>query len=139
MNTQLIAVATITLLIGGIVGYGIGDHGDQRRGGQNDDRGAHLMADGQMMRNDDHMSMADMMAGMNENLRAKNGNEFDKAFLEEMIVHHQGAVEMAMLARTNAAHQEIKDLAEAIIAAQNKEIADMEAWQRQWFGEDSTE
>ena len=62
------------------------------------------------------------------------GPEFDAAFISEMIVHHQGAVEMAELALTNAQHQEIKDLAKAIITAQNKEISDMQAWQKAWYG-----
>jgi uncharacterized protein (DUF305 family) len=78
--------------------------------------------------------MSDMMTSMNAELKGKTGDEFDRAFLAEMIVHHQGAVEMARLALTNAQHKEIKDLANAIIAAQNKEIAEMNAWQKAWYG-----
>jgi uncharacterized protein (DUF305 family) len=51
-----------------------------------------------------------------------------------MIVHHQGAVVMAQEALKNAKHQEIKDLAQNIITAQNKEIAEMQAWQVAWYG-----
>jgi uncharacterized protein (DUF305 family) len=75
-----------------------------------------------------------MMASMNAALAGKTGDAFDQAFLSEMIVHHEGAVEMARLALTNAKHQEIKDLATAIIAAQNKEIDQMKAWQTAWYG-----
>lgn len=70
---------------------------------------------------------------MNEELKGKTGNEFDKAFLTEMTVHHQGAVEMARAALLRANHQEIKDLAQGIIAAQNKEIAEMQGWNSTWF------
>ena len=50
-----------------------------------------------------------------------------------MIVHHEGAVEMANLALTSAKHQEIKDLAKAIISAQNTEIASMKGWLKTWY------
>jgi uncharacterized protein (DUF305 family) len=94
-----------------------------------------MMPNGQMMGNGGSMSMADMMTSMNAELKGKTGDAFDQAFLSEMIVHHQGAVEMAQLALTNAKHQEIKDLASAIITAQNKEIAEMKAWQKSWYNQ----
>jgi len=80
------------------------------------------------------MSMSDTMSSMNAELKGKSGDDFDAAFLSEMIVHHEGAVEMAELALTNAKHKEVKDLATAIIAAQNTEIGQMKAWQKEWFG-----
>jgi uncharacterized protein (DUF305 family) len=61
-----------------------------------------------------------------------NGEDYDRMFLANMIAHHQGAVDMANLALTNAKHQEIKDMANAIIAAQTKEIGDMQSWQQAW-------
>ena len=78
-------------------------------------------------------NMGSSMDAMIAGLQGKTGNEFDKAFISEMILHHQGAVKMAKLALQNAKHQEIKDLANAIISAQNKEIKDMRAWQEQWY------
>ena len=77
--------------------------------------------------------MAGMMKGMMMGLEGKTGDEFDKAFLSEMIMHHEGAVEMAQAALANAKHQEIKDLAKNIISAQNKEIADMQKWSTDWY------
>lgn len=74
------------------------------------------------------MSMDDMMEGLDE----KTGDEFDKAFLEEMIIHHKGAVEMAKVAQVNAKHDEIKQLSNEIISAQEKEIQMMQEWQKQW-------
>lgn len=74
---------------------------------------------------DSSMTMDDMMT----NLQGKTGDEFDKAFLSEMITHHQGAISMAQLAAT---HQEVKDLATAIVSAQTSEISQMEAWQKSW-------
>jgi len=77
-------------------------------------------------------SMHASMANMSASLDGKTGDEFDKAFLKEMIVHHQGAVTMAKQAQQNAKHQEIRNLADAIVAAQNTEISDMRLWQTQW-------
>ncbi len=79
-----------------------------------------------MSKND--MSMGQMMAG----LQGKTGDNFDKAFLSEMIMHHQGAINMANLAKTNAKHDEIKNMANDIVIAQTKEINQMQTWQTDW-------
>jgi uncharacterized protein (DUF305 family) len=52
--------------------------------------------------------------------------DVDAKFAEMMIQHHEGAIAMAEVAKEHAQHQEIKDLAEAIVAAQKREIAIME-------------
>lgn len=72
------------------------------------------------------------MAEMNADLKSKTGDDFDEAFLEMMIEHHQGAIDMANLAATRAKHNEILTLSQAIITAQNREIADMQQWQMDW-------
>lgn len=58
---------------------------------------------------------------------------FDQRFLTAMISHHQGAIEMAQMAQQMAEHQEIKDLADAIITAQQAEIEQMNGWLQAWF------
>jgi uncharacterized protein (DUF305 family) len=72
------------------------------------------------------------MEDMSHALEGKTGEAFDKEFLIQMIPHHQGAVEMAELALTNAEHQEIKDMAQSIIDSQNQEIKMMQDWQQMW-------
>ncbi|CAN5431414.1 hypothetical protein BH10PAT3_BH10PAT3_0670 [soil metagenome] len=81
----------------------------------------------EVMENND-MSMSEMATL----LQGKTGDEFDKAFIAEMIVHHQGAIDMAKLAKSNAKHDEVKGLADDILAAQSKEIDMMQTWQTQW-------
>lgn len=78
------------------------------------------------------MGMMDEMAGMNAELEGKTGDEFDKAFIEQMIMHHQSAVDMAAPAEANASRQEVKDLARKIITAQSVEIKQMKQWQADW-------
>lgn len=60
------------------------------------------------------------------------GEDYDRTFIANMIAHHQGAIDMANLALTNAKRQELKDMANGIIAAQTKEISDMQSWQKAW-------
>ena len=51
------------------------------------------MTDHSMMDMEDPMSMS--MADMGKMLEGKTGDALDKAFLEGMIPHHQGAIDMA--------------------------------------------
>ncbi len=80
--------------------------------------------------NDDAMSMSmDDMAAM---LKGKTGDAFDKAFIEGMIPHHQGAIDMAREAQKSAKHEEIKRMADAIISTQQQEIDQMNQWMKNW-------
>ena len=72
------------------------------------------------------------MSEMNRELKGLSGDDFDKKFITSMIAHHQGAIDMATAAKSNAKHDEIKALADDIISAQTKEIKLMQDWQKQW-------
>ena len=74
------------------------------------------------------MAMEQMMEG----LKGKAGDDFDKAFISEMIEHHLGAINMAQEAKVNAKHDEIKKMADDIISAQTTEINMMKQWQIDW-------
>jgi len=97
--------------------------------------GGHMMGNGQMMQNHG-MDMSGAMNGMMSGLTGKTGDAFDKAFIEGMIEHHEGAVAMAQAALINAKHSEIKTMANAIISAQTSEINQMKAWLKSWYGEE---
>jgi uncharacterized protein (DUF305 family) len=58
---------------------------------------------------------------------------FDQRFIEAMIPHHEGAITMARDAQQNAEKQEIKQLANAIITAQEAEITQMRQWLKDWY------
>jgi uncharacterized protein (DUF305 family) len=48
--------------------------------------------------------------------------DVDQAFAEMMVAHHEGAIRMARLAEEKAGHEEVKNLAGEIVAAQQREI-----------------
>jgi len=68
------------------------------------------------------MSEADMAA-----LEAASGAEAGKLFLQQMIVHHEGAVDMARTEKADGADPLAPALASTIIDAQTAEIAEMKA------------
>lgn len=77
--------------------------------------------------------MMDSMRGMDmTKLNAASGNAFDVMFLDMMTPHHQGAITMGREALTKAGHPEIKKLAQQIIDAQEREIAQMNKWKAAW-------
>ena len=59
---------------------------------------------------------------------------FDRAFIDMMIPHHQGAIRMARAELAKGVSPEANKLAEAIIDAQTKEIDEMNTWRVDWFG-----
>ncbi|MGX1694951.1 DUF305 domain-containing protein [Microbacterium keratanolyticum] len=69
----------------------------------------------------DGMMSAEDMA----NLEAANGADAARLFLEQMIVHHEGAVEMAQVAVENGEDPDVRALAQEVIDAQQIEIATM--------------
>jgi uncharacterized protein (DUF305 family) len=69
--------------------------------------------------------------GMAE-LEAAEGEAFDRRFLELMIVHHEGAVDMAEEVLAEGEDAEVAVLAEDVIAAQEAEIDQMRRWLEEW-------
>ena len=71
------------------------------------------------------MGMDDMNAQMMQGMMA---SDIDVAFVCGMIPHHQGAINMAKAELAHGDNQWAKDMAQKVIDAQEKEIADMLAW-----------
>jgi uncharacterized protein (DUF305 family) len=72
------------------------------------------------------------MGGMDHGAMMGEG-PYDALFIDGMIIHHEGAIAMAQQALNDAERPEIKQLAEAIITAQEAEIVQLRAWRQTWF------
>ena len=71
----------------------------------------------------DALGLDESQMGMEHDADAlMNSSNVDTDFAQMMITHHQGAITMAKLAADKAEHDELKDLAEQIISAQEREI-----------------
>ncbi|WP_017583360.1 DUF305 domain-containing protein [Nocardiopsis valliformis] len=74
----------------------------------------------------DHSQMDGMLSeGQMTQLEAAEGEDFDTLFLEFMVLHHEGAVDMARTELADGVNPEARELAEEIIAAQEDEIEQM--------------
>ena len=71
----------------------------------------------------DGMMSADDMAG----LATLTGAEFDTAWAEMMIAHHEGAITQARTVKAAGSNADVLVLADEIIAAQQAEIDEMKA------------
>ncbi|NJK55980.1 MAG: DUF305 domain-containing protein [Pleurocapsa sp. SU_5_0] len=59
--------------------------------------------------------------------------DYDLRFIDSMLMHHQGAVNMAQEALTKSQRPEMKKLAQDIITAQKQEIEQMKQWRTTWY------
>jgi uncharacterized protein (DUF305 family) len=80
--------------------------------------------------NSGHQGHGNTMQGMVDaptmaKLQSLNGAEFDKLWLESMISHHQGAIEMAKAEVANGDNVDAKSLAKTIVTTQEAEIGQM--------------
>ncbi|MFJ8072383.1 DUF305 domain-containing protein [Streptomyces sp. NPDC096176] len=87
--------------------------------------GEEVPAEGAM----DHSTHGDaggmMTAEKMEKLENSSGKAFDTAFMEMMIKHHEGAVQMAKTEQQDGSHQPATVMADAIVTSQSAEITRM--------------
>ncbi|MEP7190726.1 MAG: DUF305 domain-containing protein [Roseiflexaceae bacterium] len=76
-----------------------------------------------------------MGSGMIGSAAAGDPNQpFDQRFLDQMIMHHQGAVMSVQMMIAASARPELRDLAQRITTAQQREIDQMWTWRGGWYG-----
>ena len=73
-----------------------------------------------------------MDQGEMDQLMDLKGARFDLAFVDMMSRHHRGAIEMANTELKDGSLPEVKQLAQQIITAQQREVSQLAAWQRSW-------
>ncbi len=121
MKNKELLYGFIGLVLGGIlVGVALGMSRPQET----------IMPQASTMDNND---MKTTMSDMSQGLADKSGAELEEEFLNSMIIHHQGAIDMAQMFKIGSNRPELRQLADDIIAAQTKEIEMMRQWLSQWF------
>ena len=73
-------------------------------------------------------AFAEANARMHKDMTITFTGNADVDFIKGMLPHHQGAVDMAKIVIQYGKDPEVRKLAEAIIKAQNEEIAWMTSW-----------
>jgi len=81
-----------------------------------------------------HGSMGMGSGSTSRQMVTENGRYSDKAFIDAMVPHHQGAIEMAQVALKNAEHDEIVELSENIVSTQQAEIEELKSIKREELG-----
>ena len=80
------------------------------------------------------MSVSGMHMGGQEDMAVlQTATDFDKAFLEAMIPHHQLALMMVQMLQAGTNRPEMLSLAKNITASQSKEITEMQGWYKAWY------
>src|SRR5688572_232786 len=77
-------------------------------------------------------SAATPLANM-DHAAADASQPIDAQFIDSMIEHHQGVIDMAEAALGQAEHEELRTLSEKIVAAQTTEIEQMQSWRSEWY------
>jgi uncharacterized protein (DUF305 family) len=97
---------------------------DQRLAEQGVERGTMDMADHEMGMDMGEDAMAEL----------RDADPFDRAFIDEMVPHHQGAVRMARMQLEMGQNPELQELAQEIVDAQAREIEAMNREREERFG-----
>jgi uncharacterized protein (DUF305 family) len=132
----LVAAALILASCGGSAGGGDEMQG-MGHGGDGGGETPQQEKSGEGMAGMDHSSMDHGSMGSKDMARemvVEDGQYSDRAFIDAMVPHHQGAVEMAEVALENAEHREIRDLADDIISAQEAEIEELRSIKKEEYG-----
>jgi uncharacterized protein (DUF305 family) len=108
-------------------GGGHEDHGTT--GGTGAGAGATMEADAKTL----GLAMDDMGMSM-DGPDLATAKPYDRAFIDAMVPHHQGAIRMARAQLARGEDRELQRLATAIVSAQEREIRRMNAWRSTWYG-----
>ncbi len=131
-NKKLFIIIPVVLLVAGLVAFGFYQNFSKNTTSNSNNSqsssSATQMQNGQMV-----------MGGMNRGGMNMNMSEMikdDQAFIQNMISHHQEAVNTSKIILVKSSDNDLKTFAKNVIEAQIKEIGQMKNWYKDWFGAD---
>lgn len=123
--TKTIALALLATLAVTHLAVAQGDHSNMHHAPA---QTGSMAADGTAPENDARAAFAAANARMHADMDIELTGDPDVDFARAMIPHHRGAIDMARIQLEHGQAPELRALAEEIIAAQEAEIAQLEAW-----------
>jgi uncharacterized protein (DUF305 family) len=73
-------------------------------------------------------AFTEVEAEMHQRMGQASGATVEEAYIAKMIEHHRGAVAMAEVALAQSRDPEIRRMAQTVVDAQTREIAEMQSW-----------
>jgi len=135
VNNRIRSTAIAAVLAAGLTGGGIAWAANAQSSSDSSEQG-HSMGGG--------MSMMDMMGGDMSMMGGGPGQgmgefsddkPFDLQFLDQMTMHHQGALMSTRAMIADSARPELRELATAIETSQTAQIEQMQTWRTDWYGD----
>ena len=99
-------------------------------GGDADDQSGSMMGGGRMgaMMNHASTDEGQMMGSFDDE------RPFDLQFIDQMIMHHEGAIVSSQHMIADSERTELRELAENIQESQTEQIEQMREWREEWYG-----
>jgi len=129
----LAGLAVVTLIVAGIGFTSVAvQAGSRMAGGAADGSGMGSMMRGGMMGGD---GMGSMMGGGNMQPMGSFDEEkpFDLQFIDQMIMHHEGAIMSSGHMISDSKRPELRELADSIKKSQSEQIDLMQAMRKDWY------
>ncbi len=121
-KNNVLIIGLVTLTLGVVIGYFVGINRPM------DSQMGATTSQSAYGDKDTHVKMEGM-----DGLEGKTGDALDLAFLNAMIIHHEGAVEMATTLLKGTKRPELIKIGNEVITAQAQEIGMMKQWRKDWF------
>lgn len=120
MTVRRSMTTVAALAVAGLLGA-IAYAGTQATGGSE----TTMMNDGGMVKWDGH--------GRHEDGHLREEQTFDAQFLDQMSVHHEGAIASTTAMISDSSRPELRGLAEDIVTGQRAQLSQMRAWRVEWY------
>ncbi len=127
-----VLLSAVALTVAACGGMG-GGAGDMDHGATGKD-GAAENGDESGMKGMERSGMERDSGGAAPGVLIENGRYSDERFIDAMVPHHRGAVEMAEVALENAEHEKIRQLVKDIVSTQKAEIEVLKRIKQEEFG-----